>query len=39
MLLLAADRLKVRLTQARRLLGFAAGALALLGLLRLIEDR
>lgn len=39
MLLLAADRLEVRLTQARRWLGFAAGALALLGLLRAIEDR
>jgi hypothetical protein len=31
MLLLAADRLEVRLTRARRWIGFAAGALALLG--------
>jgi hypothetical protein len=39
MLLLAADRLEVRLRQARRWLGFAAGALALIGFLRVIEDR
>jgi hypothetical protein len=39
MLLLAADRLEVRLMQARRWLGFAAGALVLRVLLRAIEYR
>ncbi|RPH64805.1 MAG: hypothetical protein EHM78_26230 [Myxococcaceae bacterium] len=39
MLLLAADRLEVRLTRAKRWLGFAAGALALWAVLRAIEDR
>jgi hypothetical protein len=39
MLLLAADRLEVRLTRARRWLPFAAGALALWAALRAIEER
>jgi hypothetical protein len=39
MLLLAADRLEVRLTRARRWLGFAAGALALVAFLRVLEER
>ena len=39
MLLLAADRLEVRLSRAKRWLGFAAGALAVAVLLRAIEKR
>ena len=39
MLLLAADRLEVRLSRARRWLGFAAGALALWALLGALEER
>ena len=39
MLLLAADRLEVRLSRARRWLGVAGGALALWALLRAIEER
>ena len=39
MLLLAADRLEVRLTRARRWLGFAVGALAVVVFRRLIEER
>ena len=39
MLLLAADRLEVRLNRAKRWLGFAAGALALWAVLRAIDDR
>lgn len=39
MLLLAADRVEVRVNRAKRWLGVAAGALALLALLRAIEER
>ncbi len=39
MLLESADRLEVRLTRAKRWLGFAAGALALVAVLRAIETR
>jgi len=38
-LLLAADRLEVRLRRARRWLGFAAGSLALWALLHGLEER
>jgi len=38
-LLLAADRLEVRLRRARRWLGFAAGSLALWALLHALEER
>jgi hypothetical protein len=38
-LLLAADRLEVRLTRAKQWLGFAAGALALWALLHALEER
>ena len=38
-LLRAADRLEVRLTRAKRWIGFAAGALALVALRRAIETR
>jgi len=39
MLLLAADRLEVRLSRGRRWLGFAAGVVALWTLLRALEER
>jgi hypothetical protein len=39
MLLLAADRVEVRVTRAKRWLGFAAGALALWALYRALEER
>jgi hypothetical protein len=38
-LLLAADRLEVRLTRAKRWIGLGAGALAVWALLRAIEER
>ena len=38
-LLLAADRLEIRLTRAKQWLGFAAGALGLWALLHAIEER
>jgi hypothetical protein len=39
MLLLAADRLEVRLSRAGRWLGFAAGVVALWTILRALEER
>ena len=39
MLLLAADRLEVRVTRAKRWLGLAAGVVALWTVLRALEER